>query len=69
MRHDPQKYLYDVCSACEFLLQFTAGRGGRLAAPRVGGRAGLLECRNRSDTENQRGSSPRSTIGSTPPWR
>lgn len=26
MRHDPQKYLYDVCSACEFLLQFTAGR-------------------------------------------
>ena len=26
MPHDPEKYLYDVRSSCEFLLQFTAGR-------------------------------------------
>jgi uncharacterized protein with HEPN domain len=26
MPHDPEKYLYDIRSACEFLLEFTAGR-------------------------------------------
>lgn len=26
MPHDPQKYLYDNISSCEFLAQFTAGR-------------------------------------------
>jgi uncharacterized protein with HEPN domain len=26
MPHDPEKYLYDVLSSCEFLLTFTAGR-------------------------------------------
>jgi uncharacterized protein with HEPN domain len=25
MPHDPEKYLYDVHSSCEFLLEFTAG--------------------------------------------
>jgi len=26
MPHDPQKYLYDILSSCEFLLDFTDGR-------------------------------------------
>jgi uncharacterized protein with HEPN domain len=26
MPHDPEKYLYDICSSCEFLRDFTAGR-------------------------------------------
>lgn len=26
MPRDPQKYLYDILSSCEFLLEFTAGR-------------------------------------------
>jgi uncharacterized protein with HEPN domain len=26
MPHDPQKYLYDILSSCEFLLEFTAER-------------------------------------------
>ena len=26
MPHDPEKYLYDILSSCEFLLQFTAGQ-------------------------------------------
>ncbi len=25
MPHDPEKYLYDIRSSCEFLLDFTAG--------------------------------------------
>ena len=25
-RHEPQKYLYDMLSSCEFLLEFTAGK-------------------------------------------
>lgn len=25
-RRDPQKYLYDMLSSCEFLLEFTSGR-------------------------------------------
>jgi uncharacterized protein with HEPN domain len=26
MPHDPEKYLYDIRSSCEFLVDFTAGR-------------------------------------------
>ena len=26
MPHDPQKYVYDVLSSCDFLLGFVAGR-------------------------------------------
>jgi len=26
MPHDPEKYLHDILSSCEFLLEFTAGR-------------------------------------------
>ncbi|MFQ5805911.1 MAG: DUF86 domain-containing protein [Phycisphaerae bacterium] len=26
MPHDPQKYLYDILSSCEFLIEFTADR-------------------------------------------
>ncbi len=26
MPHDPEKYLHDMLSSCEFLLEFTAGR-------------------------------------------
>ena len=26
MPHDPQKYLYDILSSCEFLAEFTVGR-------------------------------------------
>jgi uncharacterized protein with HEPN domain len=29
MPHDPEKYLYDIRSSCEFLLDFTAGRSVR----------------------------------------
>lgn len=26
MPHDPQKYLYDIVSSCDFLIEFTTGR-------------------------------------------